>query len=1087
MRKRSKNKIILRQSSHCEETGLFMRALRAKSCLAFVLFLSALIGQAQGNVASPNTAGLDSAVEKLKAITLLPLPQWRVKDDAGFRGELASVDDSAWATSPAGQASEWSTGPRWFRDTVEIPAKLNGYDVRNMEVRFRVRIYGENPVLLRIFQDGKQIAIGNDLDPVVIADHAQPGQKILIAIHGEVPGGRTGLYAAQLEFYAAPGRPDARLLMQELDSANRVLGGNPNPQGRKQVEASVAALDWSTLERGDQASFDASVRKAQAQLDPAREWLSKYTIHATGNSHIDMAWLWPWTETVGIVHDTFHTVLALMREYPEFTFTHGSAVTYEWMEEKYPKMFAEIKERVKEGRWEPMGGMWVEPDLNMPDGESIVRQLLVGKTYFRNKFAVDVRTGWNPDSFGYNAQLPQIYKKSGMDTFVTQKIYWNDTTRFPLKIFWWESPDGSRILGYLPHNYGNPIEPVDMAQDLSDYTRLTGYPELLHLYGVGDHGGGPTRSMLETATRWEQKDLVYPRLEVGAAQPFFDKLFQAAPKLNLPVWKSELYLEYHRGVYTSQARTKWNNRRNEEMLLNTEKFSSIASLYGANYPAEDLNYGWKKVLFNQFHDILSGSSVAAVYKDADRDHADVRRLETKNLQDALNAIEGRVNTTGPGVAVVVFNPLAWDRTAPVEWEASFPSLVKDVEVRDAGGKVVASQLLGKIERNARVLFMADIPALGYQVFHFVPTTATRKAADVAGDTQIENELLRVKVDPKTGCMSLFDKRNQREAFEAGKCGNLLQAFYDLPHEYDAWNIDANFEDKKWDIDKAEDVKVTERGPVRSTIRVVRRFQNSTFVQDVRIYPGVDQVEVVNNVDWHEKHILVKAAFPLPVRNENATYEIPYGAIGRPTGRRNAFEKARFEVPALRWADLSDAQYGVSILNDSKYGYDGKDNVLRLSLLRSPAYPDPHADEGKQHFSYAIYPHAAGWQQANTVRHGYEFNYLPIAFQTTAHDGSLPPSHSFVKIEPANLVLTALKQSEAGDGVVLRFYESSGQAGTARIQFPAGVREGREVSLMEKQEGAIAGAGNEITVSFGAWEIKTLWLPHAAAPIPTGSH
>jgi alpha-mannosidase len=621
-----------------------------------------------------------------------------------------------------------------------------------------------------------------------------------------------------------------------------------------------------------------------------------------------------------------------------------------------------------------------------------------------------------------------------------------------------------------------------MAQDLSDYNRLTGYPELLHLYGVGDHGGGPTRSMLETATRWEQKDLVYPKLEVGAAQPFFDKLFQAAPKLTLPTWKSELYLEYHRGTYTSQSETKRNNRRNEELLLNAEKFSSLAGLYGAEYPAKDLNDSWKKVLFNQFHDILSGSSVAAVYRDADRDHAEVRRIAGHDLQSALGQIEARVKTSGPGVPVIVFNPLAWERTSPVEFEASFPSAVNDVEVHDDTGRVIPAQLLQRNRelRRVKVLFMAEgLPALGYRVFHLVPTTRARATAADTGP-QIENEFLRVRIDPKSGCMSLFDKKNQREAFEAGKCGNLLQAFYDLPHEYDAWNIDANFEDKNWDIDKAEEVKVTERGPVRSTIHVVRKFQNSTFAQDIHLYPGIAQVVVETDADWNEKHILIKAAFPMPVRNENATYEIPYGSIGRPTTRRNAFEKARFEVPALRWADLSDDKYGVSIINESKYGYDGKDNVLRLSLLRSPAYPDPHADEGKHHFSYAIYPHAGGWQAANTVRHGYEFNYAPIVFQATAHDGTLPASQSFVKIEPADLVLTAMKQTESGDGLLLRFYESSGQAGRARIQIPPGATAAFDANLMEKQQEPIQCSGREINVPFGAWEIKTILLHYPKA-------
>jgi alpha-mannosidase len=413
--------------------------------------------------------------------------------------------------------------------------------------------------------------------------------------------------------------------------------------------------------------------------------------------------------------------------------------------------------------------------------------------------------------------------------------------------------------------------------------------------------------------------------------------------------------------------------------------------------------------------------------------------------------------------------------------------VNDVEVRDNSGKVVLSQLLSHDAetRRARVLFMADLPALGYRVFHFVPSAKPRPTANLGGETQIENELLRVRIDPKTGCMSLFDKKNQKDAFAAGKCGNLLQAFYDLPHEYDAWNIDANFEDKKWDIDTAQEVKVTERGPVRSTIHVVRKFQNSIFAQDIRLYPGIGHVEVSTDAEWHEKHILIKAAFPLPVNNENATYEIPYGAIGRPTTRRNAFEKARFEVPALRWADLSDGQYGVSILNESKYGYDGKDNVLRLSLLRSPAYPDPHADEGKQHFSYAIYPHAGGWQQANTVRHGYEFNYAPIAMQATTHEGKLPAAQSFVKIGPANLVMTALKQNEAGDGLVLRFYESSGQSGSASIQLPAGASEAFEANLMEKQEGAVKVSGTELTVPVGAWEIKTLLIHYPKTASTSG--
>lgn len=1019
-----------------------------------------------------------AVVDRLQAITVVPLPDWRVHDDSVLHPENPSLDESGWKTMKVGE--EWNTGPRWFRRWVEIPRTLGNYDVRGATVRFRVRISGENPVFLRVFRDGELIAEGNDLDPLVLTTQANSGTRMLLAVKGDVPGGRTGLWAAQLEIGGAQGRPDPRLLLQELVALNKLIGSFAEGQAERVAtfDAALAAIDFAALDHGDQVAFDTSLRQAQSRLEPLRAWVKQFSIYATGNSHIDMAWLWPWTETVEVVRNTFGTVLQLMREYPQFTFTHGSAVTYAWMQEKYPRMFEQIRQRVKEGRWEPMGGMWVEPDLNLPDGESLVRQLLVGKKYFKDTFGVDVRTGWNPDSFGYSWQLPQIYKKSGIDYFVTQKIYWNDTTKFPHKIFWWEGPDGSRLLTYFPHGYGNPIDPVEMARDLGDYTSQTSYPELMHLYGVGDHGGGPTRSMLETAERWQKDDVVYPKLALGGAQAFFDKLAQKAPWLNIPTWKSELYLEYHRGVYTSQAETKRNNRRNEELLLNTEKFSALAGLFGQDYPQSDLTYSWRKVLFNQFHDVISGSSVAAVYHDADRDHAEVRRIGNEHLNSALEAIHARVNTSGPGVAVMVFNPLAWERTEVVRFDVTFAQPVKQVEVRDPAGKVMLSDIVRRDpETNGlTILFAAEqVPALGYKVFHFVPVAkaaAVRSPLRAAGN-EIENEFLRVRVDPATGCItSIYDKRAKREALEPGSCGNLLQAFHDLPREYDAWNIDANFEDKKWDVNQAESVKLAEDSAVRKEIRVVRKFQNSTFSQEIRLSAGIPRVDIVTTADWHEKHILMKAAFALPVRSENATYEIPFGSIPRPTTRRTPEEKAKFEVPALRWADLSDSTYGVSILNDSKYGYDGRDNVLRLSLLRSPAYPDPHADEGTHRFTYAIYPHAGTWREGGTVRRGYELNYKLMVMQVPAHTGSLPPAHSFVKVEPENLVLTALKRSESGDGLVLRFYESAGKGVQARIQLPAAARAAFETNLMEKQEKELP-AGKEIMVDVKPYEIKTI--------------
>jgi alpha-mannosidase len=792
-----------------------------------------------------------------------------------------------------------------------------------------------------------------------------------------------------------------------------------------------------------------------------------------------MAWLWPWTETVEVVRNTFSSILQLMQDYSDFTFTHASAQTYAWMEEKYPALFDRIRERVREGRWEPVGGMWVEPDLNLPDGESFVRQLLVGKRYFQEKFGVDVRIGWNPDSFGYNWQLPQIYKKSGIDFFVTQKLGWNDTTRFPYKLFWWEAPDGSRVLTYFPHDYVNSTDPVRMARDLAAYSPAMGHPQMMHLYGVGDHGGGPTRRMLELARRWQAPASLYPRLSFGTAQGFFDGITLRLADLKLPVWKNELYLEYHRGTYTTQAETKKNNRRSEELFLDAEKFSSLAFLLGGSYPQEALRSGWKKVLFNQFHDILPGSSIGPVYRDAARDYAEARRLGNEILGGALDELTAHIRTEGPGVPVVVFNPLAWPRTDVVEVDVRFPGAVSDLEVRDPSGRPVLAQIVSRdAERRKFTLrFLAEsVPSLGYKVFHFVPVAKARQLPSslVARAHTIENEFLRVRVDPKSGCItSLFDKTEAREALAPSACGNLLQLFRDTPRAWDAWNIDADFENQKWDLAEAKDVKLVENGPTRALIRVTKEFQKSRFIQDVMLYPKVARVDIRMEVDWQETHALLKVAFPVAVQSGSATYEIPYGTIDRPTTRRTPEEKAKFEVPALRWADLSDATHGLSLLNDSKYGYDARDNVLRLTLLRSPTWPDPHADRGHHEFIYSLYPHAATWREAGTMRRGYELNYRLLPLVVQAHQGTLPLAHPFVEVSPENVVLTAVKKAEDDGALILRFYEFAGRDTAVHLRLPPGATRACETNLMEKDERVLPLQADEIVVPTRPYEIKSV--------------
>ncbi len=1030
-------------------------------------------------------------LEKWKAIAAMPMPEWRVHSFEGMPdGAATGQDDSAWET-----AKMWTwpkaSGTTWFRQSVVIPPSIIGYDVRSAALRFRVNLDAEFPIYLSIYINGIVRAQGYDLEPLLLTGIVEPGQKIVIALKADAPAGRVRLTTAQLEFGAAPGRPDARMVLESCATAEllNAASGEGKEQRAQQIEIASNAIEWAALERNDQRAFDDSIRHAQEKLEPLRTWLQSFSIRAVGNAHIDMAWLWPWTETVEVTRNTFASVLNLMQEYPDFIFTHGSPANYAWMEEKYPSLFEQIRRRVKEGRWEIIGGMWVESDQNLPDGESFTRQLLHGKRYFKKKFGVDVRTGWTPDSFGYNWQLPQIYKKSGIDFFVTQKIGWNDTTKFPHKLFWWEAPDGSRVLTYFPHDYVNPIEPVSMARDLAEQLPKTKSPELMHLYGIGDHGGGPTREMLDVARRWQSPDALYPQLRFSTAQSFFDDISKKLDTLTVPVWKNELYLEYHRGTYTTQAKTKQNNRGSETLMLNAEKFSSLVLLLGRAYPQTELNDAWRKVLFNQFHDILPGSGIAPVYVDAARDQAEVRRSAGGILSSAMQGIASRIRTAGAGVPVVVFNPLAWERNDVVETDVPLAGARGNVTVRDSAGMLVLSQVLARDEKSQsiRVRFLAEgVPSLGYKVFQVALATAAQMKIPaaprrtpflpvIARADLLENDFLRVRVDTRSGCItSIFDKKFRLEYLAAGSCGNLLQAFRDKPKDWDAWNIDADFENQKWDLMDAEEVKLTETGPVRAVIRVVRKFQNSKFVQNITLTACSPRIDIRMEADWHEEHILIKAAFPVNAKSDFATYEIPYGSIERPTTRNTPAEKAMFEVPALRWADISDANGGVSLLNDSKYGHDAKDNVLRISLLRSPKWPDPNADMGHHEFIYSIYPHAGTWREAGTVRRGYELNTPLMAIAAQTHAGALPPVQSFVSIEPGNVIVTAMKKAEDDDGLIIRFYEFAGKETQVSLRLPPGATRAMETNLMEKEERALEiGVNSRIVIPTRAYEIKTV--------------
>jgi alpha-mannosidase len=800
------------------------------------------------------------------------------------------------------------------------------------------------------------------------------------------------------------------------------------------------------------------------------------TAHLIGHAHIDLSWLWRWEETVAdIATFTFNGTLAQMDKLPGLTFAQSQAAIYEAVEKDYPELFQRIARKVKEGTWVPVGGMWVEPDLNMPGGESLARQLLYGKRYFLDKFGVDVKVGWNPDSFGHNWQLPQLLRRAGIDSYVFERC---PPPPDPTHFFWWEGMDGSRVLGYVPPGWYLADLREGTRKTLEGARKHTAIKDLLLLYGAGDHGGGPRDTDI-AAIRKFRDDPNEPRLVFDTPEAYFKTI--AAKAADFPVVKRELNFTFP-ACYTTQAETKKNNRELENLLLAAENFSSVAvtSGYRDYYPERDLDEAWKIVLRNQFHDILDGSSIGPVYDEVAGFYGQARERGERALDFSLETISNMIDTRGEGIPVVVYNPLFWERTEPAFAEVAVPPDPKTrrawdgaFRMTDGEGKDVPVQVLEKRPEGAattcRVVFLAEgVPSLGYKLYRLIPADKSRTGGTTlrAGARELENEFLRVRIDPRTGWVaSLYDKSAGREVFSGP--ANVLEAIADEPEAMSAWELGL-----KDTVGRAGDggavVELVERGPVRAVLRVKTRFRDSTFEQDLTLYRGLPRLDCRVRLDWRERNVMIKAAFPLSLKDPAARFEIPYGSIVRPADGT--------EVPALRWVDVSEAsgEYGVGLLNDSKYGFDVKGAVMRLSVVHGATSPDPEADRGRHELLYSLVPHRGDWKTAATARRGVELNSPLIARVPLVHGGPLAKVHSFVRVGPANVILSALKKEMgyAERGLVLRLYEFQGERTEAKIEFPWTV-EAQETDLIERPSGKPLGEGTAVSVPLGPYEIKTI--------------
>ncbi|MGH4052531.1 MAG: alpha-mannosidase [Clostridium sp.] len=799
-----------------------------------------------------------------------------------------------------------------------------------------------------------------------------------------------------------------------------------------------------------------------------------------GHTHIDVAWLWTLAQTREKTARSFSTVLNLMKQYPEYIFMSSQPQLYQYVKEDYPEIYSEIKKMVKEGRWEVEGAMWLEADCNLTSGESLIRQIMFGKRFFKEEFGVDSKILWLPDVFGYSAALPQILKKSGVEYFMTTKISWNEYNKMPYDTFKWRGIDGSEVLTHFVSTsdyekeqralgwttYNGDINPKQVMGCWQRYQQKEINNEVLNCFGYGDGGGGATKGMLENAKRLEKGIPGSPKVKIGKALDFFQSVdARVKGNKNLPSWVGELYLEYHRGTYTSMARNKKYNRKTEFLNTDVELFSTIDMVVNeSSYPQEALNKCWETTLLNQFHDIIPGSSIKEVYEDSKNDYERINALGNEMLSGAVNSISRNIKIES--TSAVVFNQLSFERSDVVILE--LPYLWKAAQVFD-GEREIPSQI---IEENKIIFFGANIPSKGYKTFTLQQKEKHYETNINTGVLSFSNKYFDVKFDESGNITSIFDVLNKRQVLKPNERANILQAFEDKPHNFDAWDINIYYQEKMWEINEVESIELTERGPVRACIRVKKRFLDSVIIQNIYIYNDIPKIDFSTWIDWKEKQILVKAAFPVDVHSDKATYEIQYGNVERPTHWNTSWDYARFEVCAHKWADLSEGDYGVSLLNDCKYGHDIKDSVMRLTLLKSAAEPNIDADREVHEFTYSLYPHSGEWKDSSVVKMAYELNCPMYANVQEAHEGNLPHKLSFINIDKDNVIIEVVKKAEESAHIIVRMYELYNKRTTVICNLLKDFISVEECDLLEKSIEPIDIQCNSFTFEIKPYEIKT---------------
>ncbi|MBW6472021.1 MAG: alpha-mannosidase [Anaerolineaceae bacterium] len=855
--------------------------------------------------------------------------------------------------------------------------------------------------------------------------------------------------------------PTKSMLLNAINDAFICLDTS-HPLGSKFYESVIPAYEILTVE----------IQKSGSPMD--------VIIHASGHAHIDVAWLWTLGQTRGKAERTFHNVIRYMEQFPNYHFSQSQPQLYQFIEEDQPHLFEKIQNLVAQGRWEPMGGMWVEADCNISGAESLARQFLLGRSYFTEKFGKNADTPvlWLPDVFGYAWALPQLIKQAGLKYFMTIKIGWNQYNRLPYDTFLWQGIDGTQILTHfstvkeLGSNYASTYNSMANPQEAlgtwNNFQQKELHNDLLMAYGFGDGGGGPTLEMLENLENMDHFPAL-PQVQHSSVKKFFETIEPAQASKMLPVWNGELYLEYHRGTYTSQALMKKNNRKSEFLIHDVEFLASLASTLDEHYqyPKDEINAAWKTICLHQFHDILPGSSIGEVYRESNQAFQALTASLKKLQQHALDIIKSYYSGD-----ILLINPTPFPRNDLVK----IANKTNGIFIREG------RELTTQITDMGNLIDSGVLPPYSVTPIQWMETYTGENpeiTKNVHQNLSMENNLIRLDFNQAGDMISIFDKEVGREILPSHTVANQFQIFEDRPLTYDAWDIDIYYDDKIDFAEPAESITWVEQGPLRQTIEINRKIADSIYTQRISITKDSKQIDFDTTIDWQERYKLLKVAFPVDILAPVATYEIQWGNVQRNTHRNTSWDWARFETCAHKWADLSEGNYGVSLLNDCKYGHDIQNNVMRLSLLRGPTIPDPLADLGIHQFKYSLLLHSNSWDE-RTQAAAYALNDPIIIFEgTQPQDESIRTSEKSDLQQPLfsvscpNVVIETIKQAEDGEGLIIRLFESQRKRGLVVLKSFMPIQSAWETNLLEENQESCLLVDHAIHLNIKPYEIKTL--------------